>query len=50
MFFQHPESKTLGILRLETEPEQHWFLVDRKTFLLLSEALEKEAQKLEPLQ
>lgn len=49
-FIPHPTSKTLGILRLDTEPEQHWFLVDRKTLLLLSEVLAKHAQEIDPLQ
>jgi len=49
-FFPHPTSKTLGILRIDTDPEQHWFLVDRKTLTLLSEALAKHALELAPLQ
>lgn len=49
-FFPHPQSSTLGILRLDTLNEQHWVLVDRKTLLLLSEALAKHAQELEALQ
>jgi len=49
-FFPNPESSTLGILRLDTANEQHWFLVDRKTLLLLSQALEKHAAELEALQ
>lgn len=49
-FFPHPESATLGILRLDTANEQHWVLVDRKTLLLLSDALKKHALELEALQ
>jgi hypothetical protein len=46
-FFPHPQQTTLGVLRLDTASEQHWVLVDRKTLLLLSEALAKHAQELE---
>lgn len=49
-FFPHPQQPTLGILRLDTTSEQHWVLVDRKTLLLLSEALEKHAQELDVTQ
>jgi hypothetical protein len=49
-FFPHPTSPTLGVLRLDTESAQSWFLVDRKTLNLLSEALAKHAQELRPTQ
>lgn len=49
-FFPHPQSSTLGILRLDTANEQHWVLVDRKTLLLLSEALAQHAQELDVTQ
>ena len=49
-FFPHPDSSTLGILRMDTENEQHWVLVDRKILLLLSDALAKHAQELDALQ
>jgi hypothetical protein len=49
-FFPHPKSSTLGVLRLDTKNEQHWFLVDRKILLLLSQALIKHADELEALQ
>lgn len=45
-FFPHPQSSTLGILRLDTADNHHWFLVDRKTLRLLSGALEQHAQEL----
>ncbi len=49
-FFRHPDSPTLGILRLDTENEQHWVLVTRKTLKMLSDALAKHADELEGLQ
>lgn len=49
-FFPHPQSPTLGVLRLDTQSSQSWLLVDRKTLLLLSEALAKHAGELEALQ
>lgn len=49
-FFPHPQSPTLGLLRLDTASDQHWLLVDRKTLTRLSEALAQEAEKLEAVQ
>lgn len=49
-FFPHPQSPTLGLLRLDTASEQHWMLVDRKTLTRLSEALAQEAEKLDAVQ
>lgn len=49
-YFPHPESKTLGILRIDTQEGQHWFLVTRKSLKLLSEICAKHAEELEGLQ
>jgi hypothetical protein len=49
-FFHHPDSVTAGILRLDTENEQHWVMVTRKTLLMLSDALKQHADELEELQ
>ena len=49
-FFPHPESKTLGILRLDTQSAQHWFLLDRKTLNLLIESLQKHVDEIAPFQ
>lgn len=48
-FFPHPESPTLGVLRLDTIDEQHWFLVDRKTLQAFAQAMAKHAEEIEPL-
>jgi len=49
-FFRQPNDATLGVLRLDTEGEQHWFLVTRKTLTMLSQVLAKHADELEALQ
>ena len=49
-FFPHPNSPTLGVLRLDTENEQHWVLVNRKSLLMLSDALKKHAEELPEIQ
>ena len=49
-FFHHPNITTVGILRLDTENEQHWVMVNRKTLLMLSDALKQHADELEALQ
>lgn len=49
-FFPHPNSATLGVLRLDTENEQHWFLVNRETLLKLSDELQKHATDLQGYQ
>ena len=50
MFYPHPESKTLGILRLDTDPGSQFYLVTRKTLVLLIESLQKHVDQIEPLQ
>jgi len=49
-FFPHPDSPTLGVLRLDTQDDQHWFLVDQKTLIRLAEALQIHAKRLQPVQ
>jgi hypothetical protein len=49
-FFPHPESPTLGVLRLDTEAGQTWLLVTKKVLMELSQALAEEASKLEGIQ
>ena len=49
-FFPHQSSPTLGVLRLDTASDQHWFMVDRKTLLKLSGALARIAEELPSIQ
>ena len=50
MFFHHPDTPTLGVLRLDTENERHFVLVTKKALRLLSEELAKHADELEEVQ
>ncbi len=49
-FFHHPSMPTLGILRLDTENEQHWVAVTKQLLLHLSETCLKHADELEETQ
>ena len=49
-FFRSPNSPAVGVLRLDTKAEQHWFLVTRNILLSLSAELARMADKLEAVQ
>ena len=49
-FFHHPDMPTVGILRLDTENEQHWMMVTKQTLRLLSDALANHAEELQETQ
>ncbi len=49
-FFHHPGSPTLGVLRLDTENEQHFVLVTKQGLLFLARACAKHADELEETQ
>lgn len=49
-FYPHPTSKTLGVLRFDTEPGPQFYLVTRKILVLLIESLQKHVDDIAPLQ
>lgn len=49
-FFRHPEQLAVGILRLDTENEQHWLMMTKKSLEELSAACAKHADELPEIQ
>ncbi|HEB26235.1 MAG TPA: hypothetical protein ENI05_00460 [Porticoccus sp.] len=49
-FFPHPDMATLGVLRLDTENEQHWVLVTKQSLRELAKACTKHLGDLEEAQ
>ena len=46
----HPESPTLGVLRMDTPEKQHWFLVTKRTLLNMAALLQQAAEDLQDVQ
>jgi hypothetical protein len=49
-FFHHPDRPTVGILRLDTENEQHFVMVTKKGLQKLAQACLKHADDLKEIQ
>ena len=49
-FFHHPDMPTVGILRLDTDNEQHFVMVTKKHLEALAEAAMKHSKDLEETQ
>jgi hypothetical protein len=45
-FFLHADKPDVGILRLDTQSDQRWFLMTRESLLALSAACARHAEEL----
>ena len=49
-FFRHPETPTVGILRIDTDNQKHFVMVTKQGLQKLAEACLKHADELEQTQ